>query len=130
MTHVSAVSNRFWLGISTPATRAARIVSLPRPTARLAAAARSACARQRKGQTRVRAAKSDSQRAALYSQFEAQLAADIPAVFLYAPDFVYIVPNNLQGLNLGFIESPSDRFLSVAEWHLETQSVWPIFVRK
>ena len=39
--HVSAVSNRFWLGISTPATRAARMVNLPRPTARTEPAARS-----------------------------------------------------------------------------------------
>ena len=29
-THVNAVSSRFWLGISTPATRAARTSSLPR----------------------------------------------------------------------------------------------------
>ncbi len=78
----------------------------------------------------LRTTSSDTQRASLYAQFEAQLDADIPAIFLYAPDFVYIVPNNLQGLDLGFIESPSDRFLSVATWHRETDSVWPIFVRK
>jgi peptide/nickel transport system substrate-binding protein len=69
-------------------------------------------------------------RAKLYSQFEAQLNADIPAIFLYAPDFVYIVPTNLQGLDMGFIESPSDRFLSVTNWHRENESVWPIFVKR
>jgi peptide/nickel transport system substrate-binding protein len=78
----------------------------------------------------LRITDNDATRAKLYSQFEAQLNADIPAVFLYAPDFVYIVPTNLQGLDMGFIESPSDRFLSVTNWHRENESVWPIFVRK
>jgi peptide/nickel transport system substrate-binding protein len=77
----------------------------------------------------LRTTSSDSTRAQLYSQFEDQLSADIPAIFLYAPDFVYIVPKQLAGLDLGLIETPSDRFLSVTDWHLETDNVWPIFVR-
>lgn len=45
--YVSAVSRRFWLGISTPATRAARTASLPRPwTEGSETAARSACERE------------------------------------------------------------------------------------
>lgn len=73
---------------------------------------------------------SDSdKRASLYGQFDAQLKKDIPAVFLYAPDFVYIVPKDLQGVDLGFIETPSDRFLSAASWHKETDQVWPLFAR-
>ncbi len=77
----------------------------------------------------LRTTSSDTERAQLYAQFEEQLEADIPALFLYAPDFVYIVPKELEGLDLGFIETPSDRFLSVTDWHLETDSVWPIFAR-
>ena len=76
----------------------------------------------------LRTTQSVEQRQALYAQFKAQLDADIPAVFLYAPDFVYSVPNDLKGLDLGFIEAPSDRFLSVAQWHLEEDYVWPLFV--
>jgi peptide/nickel transport system substrate-binding protein len=75
----------------------------------------------------LRTTSSDTERATLYRQFEEQLEADIPAIFLYAPDFVYIVPKELEGLNLGFIETPSDRFLSVTDWHLETDAVWGIF---
>jgi peptide/nickel transport system substrate-binding protein len=78
----------------------------------------------------LRTTTDDATREKLYTQFEAQLSADIPAVFLYAPDFVYIVPTNLQGLDVGFVESPSDRFLSVGQWHRESESVWPIFVKK
>ncbi len=78
----------------------------------------------------LRTTSSDSTRAQLYGQFEDQLNADIPAIFLYAPDFVYIVPKQLAGLNLGFIETPSDRFLSVTDWHLETDAVWPVFAKQ
>lgn len=77
----------------------------------------------------LRTTTSDSQRALLYNQFNAELQKDIPAVFLYAPDFVYIVPNDLLGLDLGFIETPSDRFLSAALWYRQTDTVWPFFVK-
>jgi hypothetical protein len=43
---------------------------------------------------------------------------------------VYIVPKELAGLDLGFIETPSDRFLSVTGWHLETDAVWGIFAKQ
>lgn len=78
---------------------------------------------------RLRQTSSDGLRQQLYTQFEAQLQHDIPAIFLYAPDFVYIVQNDLRGLDLGFIETPSDRFLSVAQWHLEIDYVWPFFMK-
>jgi peptide/nickel transport system substrate-binding protein len=75
--------------------------------------------------SQLRTTDDDATRQKLYAQFESQLEADIPAVFLYAPSFVYIVPNDIEGLNLGFIETPSDRFLSADNWHFETDYVWP-----
>ena len=78
---------------------------------------------------RLRQTQSDGVRKQLYTQFYAQLQHDIPAIFLYTPDFVYIVSNDLRGLAIGFIETPSDRFLSAAQWHLETDYVWPFFTK-
>ncbi|MEK7108884.1 MAG: ABC transporter substrate-binding protein [Patescibacteria group bacterium] len=66
-------------------------------------------------------------RQALLDVFSTQVQKDLPAVFLYAPDFVYSIPNDIAGASLGFIETPSDRFLSVAGWHRETDYVWPVF---
>ncbi|MBP9710801.1 MAG: peptide ABC transporter substrate-binding protein [Candidatus Pacebacteria bacterium] len=77
----------------------------------------------------IRETSEASKRVALYKQFEAEIQKDIPAVFLYAPDFVYSVPNDVLGLHLGFIESPSDRFLSAAAWHREEDYVWKVFAR-
>ncbi len=67
------------------------------------------------------------QRQELLSNFLTELSHDTPAVFLYAPDFVYSIPNDIAGVDLGFIETPSDRFLSLPLWHRETDTVWPFF---
>ena len=77
----------------------------------------------------LRVTEDDSARQTIYQQFTAAVVADTPAVFLYAPDFVYIVPKDIQGLDLGFIETPHDRFLSIASWHRQTDYVWPWFAR-
>ncbi len=75
----------------------------------------------------LRATGDNTKRQELLRTFLTELDRDIPAVFLYAPDFVYSIPNDIAGVRLGFIETPSDRFLSVNRWHRETDSVWPIF---
>lgn len=75
----------------------------------------------------LRQTSAPEERASLYKEFTDELAADVPAVFLYAPDFVYSIPKDIQGLDLGLVEAPSDRFLSVTQWHREVDYVWPIF---
>ncbi len=77
----------------------------------------------------LRITQDENQRKGLYQQFTDAIAKDTPAIFLYAPDFVYIVPKDIEGLDLGFIETPSDRFLSVTGWHRQTDYVWPLFAR-
>ncbi len=77
----------------------------------------------------LRETSGDQARADLYAKFAAEVAKDIPAIFLYAPDFVYSIPQDIVGADLGFIETPSDRFLSAPTWHRETDYVWPLFGR-
>jgi len=59
--------------------------------------------------------------------FVSEIDSDAPAAFVYAPDFLYIVPDNLNGVVPEYIATPSDRFLSVYNWYLETDTVWSIF---
>lgn len=58
------------------------------------------------------------------------IAANYPAAFTHAPDFVYAVPKSLQGVVLPQITSPADRFATVATWHLRTEWVWPFLVKQ
>lgn len=58
------------------------------------------------------------------------VAADYPAAFVYAPDFMYAMPRDVQGVLLPQIITPADRFATVAEWYRMSDAVWPFFVRQ
>ncbi len=66
-------------------------------------------------------------RESLYRSFSDIVSEDIPAIFLYAPEFLYVVPEKLQGLSFGALTSPSERFLGVYEWYTDTERIWSIF---
>jgi peptide/nickel transport system substrate-binding protein len=75
----------------------------------------------------MRKTRSEEERALDYKTFEQEIEKDIPALFLYTPEFIYIVPDEIQNLKLGTITTPSDRFANIYEWYLETDRVWTIF---
>lgn len=59
--------------------------------------------------------------------FEKEVINDLPAIFLYSPDFIYIVSKDLK-LNIpNKIVTSSDRFADVEKWYKDTDLVWEIF---
>ena len=64
-----------------------------------------------------------------YAQFEDEIKKDMPAVFLYSPNFIYLVLKNLKGLSMDHIISPGDRFLGAYSWYTEVDNVWKIFTQ-
>lgn len=66
----------------------------------------------------------------LYRTFAATLQSDRPAIFLYAPDFLYALPSNVKGATLGALTDSSERFLNVYQWYTETQYVWNFLVKQ
>jgi peptide/nickel transport system substrate-binding protein len=72
----------------------------------------------------IRSTGSRKERENLYDKFEKEIEKDVPAVFLYSPEFIYVTNRNIKGINLGVVTTPSERFLNVNEWHLETDRVW------
>lgn len=63
-----------------------------------------------------------------YEAFQKEVGRDAPAVFLYTPEFVYILPHSVKGFSMGSITVPADRFASVYTWYVETDHVWKIFI--
>lgn len=63
-------------------------------------------------------------------KIENTVAADYPAAFIYAPNFVYSLPSDMKGVLLPQIITPADRFATVASWYRLTDSVWPFFAQK
>jgi peptide/nickel transport system substrate-binding protein len=66
-------------------------------------------------------------RIAVYQQIEREILSDLPAVFVYSPDFIYILPKGVRGFSVGKIVLPSDRFADVEKWYMETDHVWSVF---
>lgn len=62
-----------------------------------------------------------------YREFTDELKADVPAVFLYTPSFIYVVPNKVKAINLNALTVAQDRFLGIRNWYIETDKVWKIF---
>ena len=67
------------------------------------------------------------ERDTLYLKFEEEIQEDAPAIFLYAPDFLYVVPEKLRGVNIGLVATQSERFAGVHLWHTQTERVWHFF---
>lgn len=63
----------------------------------------------------------------LYQQFEEELHGDTPAAFVYTPDFIYVTDEDIDGIELGTVTTPAERFLNVHMWHKYTDTVWPFF---
>ena len=61
---------------------------------------------------------------------EKEIKTDIPAIFLYSPDYIYATTKDLHNIPLTNITSPSDRFMNIYQWYTETEKVWKIFTSK
>jgi peptide/nickel transport system substrate-binding protein len=77
----------------------------------------------------ARAESDPAKREADYKSFNDEIQNDVPAVFLYAPNFIYVVPKDLKAISLGNLNAPDDRFANVQNWYLDTDHVWNIFVK-
>ncbi len=78
----------------------------------------------------IRTTSDESVQTQKYTQFEKIIHDDIPAVFLYTPDFIYVVPKSIHNIFINNISTPADRWNSMQSWYLETEAVWNIFANK
>jgi len=58
-----------------------------------------------------------------FHELQDTIIDDYPAIFLYAPDYLYIASKALKGVDSSFIAEPADRFLGIPKWHLKTVRV-------
>ncbi len=72
---------------------------------------------------------SSEDRLANYIKFEEVIKSDHAAVFMYSPDFIYVLPKKLQGLTVDHIVEPHDRLTTIYKWYKESDAVWKIFAR-
>lgn len=71
----------------------------------------------------------EKERVEKYAQFKEEIAKDMPAVFLFSPDFIYIVSKKLKNYRMDHIVLPADRYSNIYQWYVQTEEIWKIFVR-
>ncbi len=64
-----------------------------------------------------------------YILVEKEITNDIPAIFLYSPELIYILPAKILGFESGFINNRSERFEEIHKWYIETDKVWAFLTK-
>ncbi len=62
-----------------------------------------------------------------YASAEAEIMKDMPAVFLYAPAYIYIHKTDIRNITLAHLKNPKDRFSTIHTWYIKTYKIWKIF---
>jgi peptide/nickel transport system substrate-binding protein len=60
-------------------------------------------------------------RTRLYNNFQVRWSQELPAIPLYYPVYTYAVSSDVQGVSIGPLFDPSDRFLHTTDWYLVTK---------
>lgn len=55
------------------------------------------------------------------------IANEYPALFLFTPTSTYITPDTVETSAMHDISRPHERFMNIAQWHMNTDTVWPFF---
>jgi peptide/nickel transport system substrate-binding protein len=76
----------------------------------------------------ARAISDAKDRNAKYADFANIIATDQPVVFTYAPSFLYVLSEKVQGVKIGQLTTPGERFANIEKWYVETNRIWNIFL--
>jgi len=63
-------------------------------------------------------------RAQNLEEFQDILINEAPVVFLYSPDYIYLVSKEIKGINAEMIVDPSKRFSEIENWYIKTKRMW------
>ncbi len=63
-------------------------------------------------------------------KFATEIDTEVPAIFLFAPELLYVFPNTVANAMFTRVSEPFERFARVQDWYIETESVWPFFTKE
>ena len=79
--------------------------------------------------TKARTSTSTEERDELNKEVAAWIQDEVPAVFIYTPHLIYPTSYRVRGIYTGPVTTPSERFMDIYTWYVETERVWEIFAR-
>lgn len=65
----------------------------------------------------------DEKRSEKLKEFQKILTDEIPAIFLYSPNYLYPVNEKVKGIEVKNIAIPSKRFVNIENWYINTQRI-------
>ncbi len=66
----------------------------------------------------------ETERRQKLEEFQNILIEDLPVVFLYNPNYLYLVPDEIKGINEKIITDPSKRLTDISTWYIKTKRAW------
>jgi ABC-type transport system substrate-binding protein len=66
----------------------------------------------------------EEERKMALEEFQNILIEDAPAIFLYSPDFLYLVSEKIKGIDTETIADFSKRFSGIENWYIKTKRTW------
>ncbi|TSC52836.1 MAG: Uncharacterized protein LiPW39_530 [Parcubacteria group bacterium LiPW_39] len=49
---------------------------------------------------------------------------DLPAIFLFSPDYIFVAKKEIKGIELENLDAPSSRFSQINRWYAQTHRTW------
>lgn len=75
----------------------------------------------------ARTTQDKQERLRIFEEASTIITAESPAVFLFQPNFTYVVSNRVTMPTIDNVGKPSDRFSNTLEWHTKSDTLWPVF---
>ena len=72
---------------------------------------------------KLRTETDEGKRVDLYKKFQQSVTDDIPAVFLYSPNYLSVVNKKVGGINITSLVSSDEKFADAAKWYVNTKRV-------
>lgn len=69
----------------------------------------------------ARSTTDETKRAEFYKEFQEQVIADAPAVFLYQSTYAYAIADKIKNVDIPRITDPANRWSDVNEWYIKTR---------
>ncbi len=73
---------------------------------------------------KARSTTNTDERATAYKELQDQVGESLSAIFLYQPNYSYVITKKVQNVNITQVVVPADRFANVNTWYLKTKKVF------
>ena len=77
--------------------------------------------------TSARLEPNESERQTILAQASNIISKEKPAIFLAQPSMIYLVKDTITVTPMNNLGRPANRFSNIADWHSESESLWPLF---